>query len=431
MILKPIQAGWRFFLGDPLKELANPPKNQLAELDFLRCCAVLLVIATHVAKAYLSAGGVTNFFSESPIVRGGRIGVDLFFVLSGFLIGRQLWNELQSTGTIRIGRFVLRRGIRIWPLYVFFLVFVIAVLGRGDFPYGKWWSDALFITNYKSHGVVMGSWSLCSEEQFYVLAPLLLVLFATGIRSLANCRKYLIALLVALPVVRAVIWFAHTDDFSYHDPALFARILYTPLHTHSDGLVMGMLIANLLVTEGEQWKRVQLASWWVIGVTLLIHLALKEVQREVFDATGCTLFFGSLMLCLLANSPVRFIGMFRLPFFVFSRLSFGMYLNHEYLQDPIARFGMAYVPFGDAAPAMHHIVVTLLTVVVSLALALISYCFIEHPFLRLRGVAVDAPTCSLHRLRVSPRRGRGSAADDQVREIPAPVRLAAVRADGG
>jgi peptidoglycan/LPS O-acetylase OafA/YrhL len=240
-----------FILSYPraaLRELWQRPRGQIPALDAMRTFAVLFVIAHNFTNSYLEQGGTENVFSRLPFVRGGWIGVDLFFVLSGYLIGKQLWRELLQTQTINVSRFILRRGLRIWPLYFFFLFFVVAFLGRGSFPFGRWWTDAVFLTNYVNQGVVMGSWSLCTEEQFYVFAPMLLLLGAQRSGPIARYRRYLWALLVLLPMARAATWWWFTGGLASHDPQLFIRVLYEPIHTHSDGLVMGLLLANFEAT---------------------------------------------------------------------------------------------------------------------------------------------------------------------------------------
>src|SRR5262249_28669352 len=151
-----MQRLFQLFVRKPLHELVHRSKGQIPALDALRTCAVLFVIFTHIAEAYVEAGGKNNLFAKLPFVRGGWMGVDLFFVLSGYFIGKQLWREMLATRTIHFTRFALRRGFRIWPLYFFFIVFAIFVLGRGNFPYSKWWSDPLFLTNYLNQGVVGG-----------------------------------------------------------------------------------------------------------------------------------------------------------------------------------------------------------------------------------------------------------------------------------
>jgi peptidoglycan/LPS O-acetylase OafA/YrhL len=371
-------------------ELARPPKSQLPALDFLRSLAVLLVIATHLSAAYLHAGGPSSVFSALPFVRSGWVGVDLFFVLSGFPIGRQLWRELHRSQTINVPAFFLRRGLRIWPLYVFFLVFVLVVLGRGQFPSGKWWSDAVFLTNYVNQGVVMGSWSLCTEEQFYLLAPLLVLLGARyfGAQSVLAYRRYLYGLLVLLPVVRAVRWWTLTGGFFGHDPEAF-QVLYQPLHYHADGLIVGLLLANYDVARGANSTRGFWTSGWWLAVAMGCFLVCSSVQREILGFTGIAILFGAAVRFLL-SARRRWLGWLdSWVFYVLSRLSFGMYLNHEYLHEPIAALTLKYVPGASLCPSLHTIATVALLVALSAALALVTFCLIECPFLRLREIVLD------------------------------------------
>src|SRR5947208_2818681 len=99
------------FVTAPLRDLACPPEGRIPALDALRALAVLLVIAGHTRASYLEFGGHESLFTRSPVVRAGWVGADLFYVLSGYLIGRQLWRELARRGTVALGRFVLRRGL--------------------------------------------------------------------------------------------------------------------------------------------------------------------------------------------------------------------------------------------------------------------------------------------------------------------------------
>lgn len=375
------------FIRRPLRELWNPPAGQLPALDALRSLAVLLVIFGHAAAEHVQLTGRTNRFANLPFVRGGFIGVDLFFVLSGYFIGRQLWREAQRTHTVAVGRFMVRRGFRIWPLYFFFLAFVLLVLGRGDFPYGKWWSDAVFLTNYVNQGVVMGSWSLCTEEQFYIVAPLAIFLSVRHVRGLASYRPWLVGLLVGLPVLRALLWLHYVGSLSVHDHEIFSKHIYYQFHTHADGLVMGLFIANLEVDTGDAKKRGLFSHGWVVGVALVVCVVLQRVQREVFDFTAVTLLFGSMvwyLLCRGQEGP-RFLRLFDSKiFYVISRLSFGMYLNHEYLTMPLASALRVVLPFEAQLPALHGFLTSLIVALVSAAVSVVTFTAIEHPFLELR-----------------------------------------------
>jgi peptidoglycan/LPS O-acetylase OafA/YrhL len=162
-----------------------------------------MVICCHSAGAYVSTQGTSNLYEALPFVRGGWLGVDLFFVLSGYLIGKQLWRELQKTGTIRFTRFVLRRGLRIWPLYFAMIgVCLLLRISQGR-EIGHWWSDAFCVSNYVGGAYVPGGWSLSTEEQFYLLAPLFILLLGTyWSKLLTRYRWPLLACLAALPILR-------------------------------------------------------------------------------------------------------------------------------------------------------------------------------------------------------------------------------------
>src|SRR5262249_7530986 len=94
---KVAQSRWLYRLATPVRELVKPPSGQNPALDVLRTCAILMVIAAHSLGPAKSVGMADDVFSKFPLVRFGWTGVDLFFVLSGYLIGRQLWRELQKS----------------------------------------------------------------------------------------------------------------------------------------------------------------------------------------------------------------------------------------------------------------------------------------------------------------------------------------------
>jgi len=145
-------------------------RNQ--SLDVLRGIAMLLVLGRHF-----------NYF---PLWRrAGWIGVDLFFVLSGFLISGLLFQEYKNTGRLDVRRFILRRGLKIWPSYyllilatMLFYVF-IARASEHPFPKHEVAVSALFIRNYfgaDGFNFLAHTWSLAVEEHFYLLLPLLLLM---------------------------------------------------------------------------------------------------------------------------------------------------------------------------------------------------------------------------------------------------------------
>jgi peptidoglycan/LPS O-acetylase OafA/YrhL len=142
-------------------------RNQ--SLDILRCVAVLLVLGIHVPHYRLWA-------------RVGWTGVDLFFVLSGFLISGLLFRDYQEHGSIDWKRFLIRRGFKIYPSYYMFLwiaAILLVLIGHHYNMRSMLLGNAVFVGNYFQQTVTIGPfwhlWSIAVEEHFYVLLPVLLV----------------------------------------------------------------------------------------------------------------------------------------------------------------------------------------------------------------------------------------------------------------
>jgi peptidoglycan/LPS O-acetylase OafA/YrhL len=379
-----------------IAELLHPPVGQIPFLDGLRSIAVLIVISGHLSHKFAEVYGQDRY-SRLPFVANGWIGVDLFFVLSGFFIGSQLWKELQNRGSIAVGRFVLRRGFRIWPLYYFTFLCVLTfalTLGYGAAAKEYGWSDLIFITNFHNRGLVMGSWSLCTEEQFYIVTPVVLFFMARHMRSVRDYRLWLWGLFFSIPILRAIVWTHGTGHFFTHSQQLFATISYSSI-THCDGLIIGLIIANLWVTRDKPALKVATPGV-LVAVSVILLIGLNHLQREIFDFTVLALFFGSLVWLGLQRRIALFDS--RL-FYWISRLSFGMYLNHEYMCPWVVGSLLPKLPFLARFPVFANLVGVALITIFSALVALVTFCFVEHPFLQMRKALLGrhpggpAPVC--------------------------------------
>ena len=138
-------------------DIRDKMSTRNASLDVLRGLAIVLVLGVHYKHVY-------NVWTKL-----GGVGVDLFFVLSGFLISGLLFAEFKKTGSIDFKRFFIRRGFKIYPAYyaviLFYAPFAFHRLG---------WSDFLFLQSYRA-GILGQAWSLSVEEHFYILLPFLLI----------------------------------------------------------------------------------------------------------------------------------------------------------------------------------------------------------------------------------------------------------------
>lgn len=204
---------------------------RLRELDFLRGIAILLVLCWH-----------THFFPViSPI---GWIGVDLFFVLSGFLVSGLLFREYLAFGNIQPGRFLIRRGFKIYPLYYLsYIIYLIQLVRHRPFEWIYFLGDMFFVQNYVlGWGYAMGaSWSLAVEEHFYLVLVFVAWLLFNFKRKKQPCRKHpvnpavVLYLVMALCLVcRIVVNLAFPNNITAH---------HTNTHLRMDSLLAGVLVS--------------------------------------------------------------------------------------------------------------------------------------------------------------------------------------------
>jgi peptidoglycan/LPS O-acetylase OafA/YrhL len=204
-----------------------PLKKHYPALDGLRGIAILLVVLFHNFRAF-------NYFFF------GWLGVDLFFVLSGFLITDILLNTVGSPHFLR--NFFMRRMLRIFPLYylvliIFFIAFPLLGLYKQELQFYQdhqswfWFylQNWLLSTDSSPRGGALDHfWSLAIEEQFYIIWPLIILL----VRKLKILAGIMLSLLLALMIARGAIWFNKVEGFNYMNFFTFTRI---------DGMCVGCI----------------------------------------------------------------------------------------------------------------------------------------------------------------------------------------------
>lgn len=161
-----------------LGRVGTEQANRNLTLDVIRFLAILLVFFCHTM---VWVGGPAI---PAALERGGGSGVDLFFVLSGFLIGGLLFLELKRYGRINLKRFYIRRGFKIYPAFYCLLASTLVVqkLEHLPFPPARpLLGEVFFLQNYLG-GIRGHTWSLAVEEHFYIVLPLLLVALSNGKR---------------------------------------------------------------------------------------------------------------------------------------------------------------------------------------------------------------------------------------------------------
>jgi peptidoglycan/LPS O-acetylase OafA/YrhL len=278
--MSPSPTGLRFHLG------------HRPALDGLRGIAILSVLGSHVSPS---------------IVVGGGAGVDLFFVLSGFLITCLLVAEWDRNERISLSKFYARRALRLFPALFVYLVgcYVLAAIFQQGAPreatqkgvfYALFYVANWARVNHVSLGLAETTWSLSIEEQFYIFWPLLLIL---GLKYLS--RRTLVKVVLALVAVVTL----HRLGLAMRG-ADYARV-YNGSDTRADGLLMGCALAMFV-----SWRGVPRGRWVQVVGALSGLFFLAYVARNT-TYTAWSVASTSSLLALSRPRAIRSCGCSRCP----------------------------------------------------------------------------------------------------------------------
>jgi peptidoglycan/LPS O-acetylase OafA/YrhL len=347
----------------------------------LRATAIALVFANHY-MAFVSDEPTFGWFSVV-----GWTGVDLFFVLSGYLIANQLFAGLARGETLSPGRFYARRASRTLPAYwvVLALYFLFPAFMGGHEPPPLW----RFLTFTQNLGLKPGTafshaWSLCIEEQFYLILPL--VLFAGARFTLNRSQGWTLisALLLVGVASRTVLWF----DYGAHPHDFYPHIYYSTL-CRFDEFLPGIAVAMLKNFHQPLWQRITRHGqrWLLIGaLTVATMLYCVYHYYEIPDhgygffmtAAGYSLnAMAFAVLVMAALSPNSWLARIRIPgAYHIALWSYSTYLSHKAVQIVLAR----YLKPMDLPPAALAGII----LAVALIVGALLYYFVESPFMALR-----------------------------------------------
>lgn len=288
--------------------------GRLANLDLARAIAIAMVIVFHLAAL---VPGVDGWIFQ--LTQGGRYGVDLFFVLSGYLVGGLYWREWSKQGSVAPIGFVLRRGLRTVPPYLV-AMFLSWMIARAMFGAAFDPTFLLMVQNYTTDiSYFKGSWSLCIEEHFYLFLPVLLgcVLYWGSIKSIP---KALVVIASGSLVARLLTWEEREHAFGF---------FYTATHLHFDGLALGVLAAYISHFRPDVAERClqYRKSIFVIGLgSVLITAWLSAASVYIFvPAILSTVFTASIIV--LATDKAYRIAEARIVG-ALAHASYSLYLTH-------------------------------------------------------------------------------------------------------
>src|SRR5213082_1926111 len=240
-------------------------RERQAGLDLLRALAIIVVVVYHAALfGFKLPGGVDRF---------GWIGVDLFFVLSGYLIGGQLLAELARSERLNLARFYARRALRIMPAYFVILTIYFSLPAWREYPDNAQplWKFLLSIQNIALHGGTAFShaWSLAVEDQFYLALPfILLFLFRRPRAAILTPCLIVIGGITLRAFLAAKNPSVDGGGVSFRG---FQAWIYYPTWTRLDPLVFGVVLAAIEKFQARWWQRLTgIASWiWLPALALI------------------------------------------------------------------------------------------------------------------------------------------------------------------
>ncbi len=347
-------------------------------LDGMRGLAILLVIFHHN-------------FNFIPVSKFGWIGVDLFFVLSGFLITDILLKTKGNKNFLR--NFYLRRTLRIFPLYylVLLLFFILApYFTELKGQYAFYHNDQFFLWGYLqnwflifhtppsyNNSIFGHFWSLSIEEHFYLLWPFI-ILFCRNLKTLTHI---IISVLIFFIMFRFFSWSLYgNSDLNY-------KFQY---YTRMDGLCIGSLIAIWKFDRKQIKARIMKLAGFFFTIHLLLAIISKSLIKNLpyFNFIGFTsisIFFGIILVCaiearskllrlLFEASPIRYIG----------KISYGLYIYHIpililfrlYFSDTVMKLGLSQF--------YSNIVIAFSAAIATILVSIISFNLFEKKLLLLK-----------------------------------------------
>ncbi|HET7793435.1 MAG TPA: acyltransferase [Rhizobacter sp.] len=362
---------------------AHPPRQP--GLDTLRALAIGLVFMYHY-MVFVSRAPTFGWASQV-----GWVGVDLFFVLSGYLIADQLFAGVARGQTLSLPSFYARRALRTWPAFwvvlAAYFLWPDALGGRTPPPLWR------FLSFTQNIGLQPGTafshaWSLCIEEQFYLVLPLMLLVALRWGSSRWQAWALLGALLLAGVATRTVLWLSYGREADGQGASYYPWVYYGTL-CRFDEFLPGVAVALLKNFHPATWARAMrhgrvLLAAGLCATALVLWGVLRFYYTEGYGygffmtAFGYSLVAMAFALLLMAAlSPQTWLGRVRVPGAASLALwSYSIYLSHK---------AVAHLIQGQASAAGWSDGARLAAITVaSVVVGALLYRVVERPFMGLR-----------------------------------------------
>ncbi len=358
------------------------PGGRFLPLDVLRSVAILLVLAKHSIpllqglQERMGPARDLSYHLAEVVHRGGWVGVDLFFVLSGFLVSGLLFREYQSYGSVWVGRFLIRRGFKIYPAFYVFIAYTVLF----HFPGASRWalySEVFFVQNY-FHGLWDHTWSLAIEEHFYLFIALV-VYFRTRLRGDEPATFDFIPKLFLL--LGSTMLVARLLNSAFFDFSL--RTHHFPTLVRMDSLMFGVLVSyyynfyhDRFVAVCTRHRRLLLLAGTALLVPPFVFDQWQSTHIETVGLAGIYLGSGMLLSGFMVGSFPR--NALTVLLGKIGSYSYSIYLWHIAARDWM--WDLAEALEYSVAPG----VMVVLYVATSLVVGVLTALAVEFPVLRLR-----------------------------------------------
>jgi peptidoglycan/LPS O-acetylase OafA/YrhL len=389
--------------------LFTAPAAHSRAVDGFRALAVLWVIVFHVFQligVYMERGEFERLFLtvEADVLRRwvlrGDYGVDLFFVLSGYLITRIFMNEQDQTGDVRVKLFYWRRFLRLTPVYA---VVLLAYVASRAPNFQNAWANILYVNNFLpvTQQAMVWSWSLAIEEQFYFVFPFFWLLIGRS----RHAPWLMVALLLGGVGLELALVVRHGFTMPFPiDPVMqleqgqrYFDVIYCKPYTRFTPILSGVLVAYLL-GRTRLAERLRASPALAHGVLVLALGCIGAVMAPRTFSGEWGAVEGTLFMTLYR--PAFGVGMAALLLLTQSQAGGGQYLGRvlawrplrpvaqlsysAYLVHPLVIFGLYQtVEFGGAS-SVSLARLFALSLGVTLLVSLVLYILIEKPLMRLR-----------------------------------------------
>jgi peptidoglycan/LPS O-acetylase OafA/YrhL len=358
--ISPVKNVFSFYKNLKVYQLIST-NDRISSLDVFRAIAIITVVLYHFHQ-FLSFG---------------KLGVDLFFVISGFLVGGILIRDFDKNQGINIPKFLLQRGFKIWPSYYFFLFFgaLVAIFFYRNshpeqiIPINDMFRYVFFYENYVAfpeHWSFDHVWSLCVEEHFYIMLPVILFLIQKFVS--ARYRKKALYIMVFSAIILGV-------AFKYY--SLYyteSRDTYLRTHNRIDALAWGVLLYLIIANYGERLKQIKHLYLLSLAGIMIFALAIF-----IGNHTDSEKFHGIILHSAIAFSFFLLIlGVYYQDFSKFYLLrTIGYFSYNWYLWHPIF-VSMVSDRIGVGAKGL------IIYIFLSFSMAVLTTIFIEEPILQRR-----------------------------------------------